>query len=250
MLNGGNLRHLLQKEFVKRCKRNPAYSMRAYASFLEIDQSLLSKIMRGERSISKENSRRLGFKLGLGPAEVNVLLKKSPTTERYLPLDDDSFNLIADWYHFAILELIKTRSCKSDIKLMAKKLGIHVEEARTAIERMQRMGLIRQDRNTFSLSSASNTWTNTHATSEARKRLQKSLLERSLAAIETVPFELRENGSLTVAINKSRLPEFKEKLKRIRQELGEFFQQDTQLDEVYQLTLAFFPLTKINGDKS
>jgi hypothetical protein len=52
-----------------------------------------------------------------------------------------------------------------------------------------------------------------------------------------------------VAINPKRLPEFKEKLKQVRMELAEFFQPDGEqnLDEVYQLTLSFFPLTNFKS---
>ena len=51
--------------------------------------------------------------------------------------------------------------------------------------------------------------------------------------------------ALTIAIDKERLPEFKEKLKAIRYELADFFQPEgnSNLNEVYQLTMALFPLT-------
>ncbi|MNL64923.1 hypothetical protein D3C87_1891940 [compost metagenome] len=94
------------------------------------------------------------------------------------------------------------------------------------------------------------TWTNTSATSDARKKYQRTLIEKSLEAIDDVPFDLRENGSLTVAVNKKRLPEFKERLKEIRKELSDFLQADGEqdLDEVYQLTIALFPLSKVKGE--
>jgi len=57
---------------------------------------------------------------------------------------------------------------------------------------------------------------------------------------------LREHGSLTVAINKKRMPEFKEKLRIFRMEIGDFLQEDGEFDEVYQFTCSLFPLTEIS----
>jgi uncharacterized protein (TIGR02147 family) len=243
-----DLRMLLQAEFISRCRRNSVYSMRAFAKFLGIDQSLLSKIMKGERKISKASALSLGAKIGLKPSEIDEALGATKAGVQFHRLADDQFSSIASWYHFALLELSKTKGFRSDAQKIANRLGIHIEEARSAIERLQRLGLIRLEKGTWSLNSANNTWTNNQVTTEARKLLQKSLLEKSIDAIETVPFEMRDNGSLTVAVNKKRLPEFKQKLKQIRQELGSFFQSDSELDEVYQLTVSFFPLSKIEGD--
>lgn len=222
--------------------------MRAFAKFLDLDQSLLSKIMRGERKISKQVAIKVGPKLGLKPTEIENSIGKSSAINCFSPLENDEFSSISDWYHFAIIELSKTKNFKPDAVRIAKRLGIHTVEVRAAIERLQRLGLVRFENGTWSLNSANNSWSNNQSTTEARRILQRSLLEKSLDAIETIPFELRDNGSLTVAINKNRLPEFKEKLKQIRQELGTFFQADSSFDEVYQLTLSFFPLTKNSGD--
>jgi plasmid maintenance system antidote protein VapI len=241
------LKLALQREFVNRCKKNPAYSMRAFAKFLDIDQSFLSKMMRGQRSISQSTSLSLYGKLGLKPSQF-IIDESSSKKDPFLPLIDDEFLTISDWYHFAILELAKTNNFNPKASAMARRLGIHVEEVRAAIERLRRLGLVRIEDGKFSLNSASNSWTNTQTTSDAKRLLQKQLLEKGIQAIETVPFADRENGSLTVAIDKKRLPEFKEKLAKIRKELSEYFQDSDDLNEVYQLTLSFYPLTKTPGD--
>ncbi len=38
----------LREQFVDRCKRNPSYSLRAFAKFLQKDPSSLSKILPGD----------------------------------------------------------------------------------------------------------------------------------------------------------------------------------------------------------
>lgn len=240
--NNNFILHVLRSEFVERCRTNPNYSLRAYARYLSVDQSLLSKILRGERVISKRNASAFCAKLGLNPSRLSWHNDK----EQFTPLADDQINFISEWYHFAILEIIKTNSFKSDEKWLAKRLGLNVEVVRTAVQRLQRLKLIEIDGGKWRVLSANNSWTNNEYTTEARRRLQRDFLKMSLDAVESIPFAERDNGSLTIAIDKKRLPEFKEKLKQIRHELNDYFQADGEFDEVYQLTMSFFPLSKTN----
>jgi hypothetical protein len=241
----------IQKEFIDRCRKNPAYSLRAFAKYLEIDQSFLSKLLRGQRSITKELSEAVGPKLGLKPAQVQALFATGTSSiPGFLSLTDDEFELLSEWHHFAILELIKTNDFDPNPHKIAQRIGVHVEEVRSALERLQRLNFIQISESGIKLLAPSNTWSNSKKTSIARKRFQKSLIEKSLSAIDHIPFELRDNGSLTVAVSKNRIPEFKQKLKEVRQDLANYLQPngENDLDEVYQLTISFFPLTQIKKE--
>ena len=242
------IRIAIQREFIDRSRKNPAYSLRAFAKYLEIDQSFLSKLLKGQRAITLDLARNIGPKLGLKPKQVDDLfLNGAAALPGFLSLSEDEFELLSGWHHFAIIELSKTNEFESDPNQIAKRLGIHVEEVREAIERLERLGFIKVEEDEFKVLSPNTSWTNTQKTSDARKRFQRTLIEKSLDAIDHVPFDLRENGSVTIAINKDRLPEFKEKLKEMRKELSNYFQTNGEknLDEVYQLTVSFFPITKI-----
>lgn len=242
------MRVALQREFIERSRRNPAYSLRAYAKFLEIDQSFLSKILKGDRRITKDFGEVIAVKLGI----KNQPVKKRHTQELskppgFLPLSDDEFEFISEWHHFAILEFLKTESRELNSSKISQRLGLHVEQVRDAIERLERLGFLKRTDGRLTLLAPKNTWTNSRKTTVARKKLQRTWIEKSLDAIDHIPFELRDNGSVTVAINKKRLPEFKEKLESIRNDLANYFQShgEKNLDEVYQLTVSFFPLTQI-----
>lgn len=244
-------RGALQREFIERSQKNPAYSLRAFARQLGIDQSFLSKVLKGNRQITPKLVATVGPKLGLKPTQVKSIFSGGTANmANFLSLADDEFDLLSIWYHFAIIELSKTDDFVNDAAWIASRLGIHVQEVRDAIERLERLGFVRQnDNNNLTVLTPNTTWTNTSSTSEARKKYQRNLIEKSLDAIDNVPFELRENGSLTIAINKNRMPEFKERLREMRKELSAFLQDGTEnLDEVYQLTIALFPLSKVKGE--
>jgi transcriptional regulator with XRE-family HTH domain len=247
------IRVAIHREFISRCRKNPSYSLRAFAKFLNIDQSFLSKLLKGQRAVTAELAETLAPKLGIRLQEVKLLVKNGANAmPGFLPLSDDEFEFISEWKHFAILELAKTDDFDSDPLFIAQRLGIHVEEVRDALSRLERMNFIRFVSGKIKILSPNHSWSNNKKTSVSRQKLQRDLLEKSLYALDHVPFELRDNGSLTVAINPDRLPEFKEKLKEIRKELADFFQKDGEdsMTEVYQLTMSLFPLTKIKKQEN
>jgi uncharacterized protein (TIGR02147 family) len=169
---------------------------------------------------------------------------KSFFSSKFKQVEEDQFLVISDWIHFAILELMKTRGFESDASIVARRLSVHVEEVRSALQRLQRLGFIQIKNRKWILSSANNTWTDNKSTSDARKNLQKKFLTKAIEGIENISFDDRDNGSLTVAINKKSIPAIKNELREIRLRFNSFIErQSGPKDEVYQLVTAFFPLT-------
>lgn len=70
-----NMILFLKNEYAARCARNPGYSMRAFALYLQVDHSLLAKIFRGERNISKNMSFKVGEKLGLTVENIAAMIE-------------------------------------------------------------------------------------------------------------------------------------------------------------------------------
>lgn len=233
----------VREEFLRRCKNNPSYSLRSYARQLGVDASLLSKVIRGQRQPSIELIKSVGPLIGIRPQQISQLLKGNEDIS-YSRVSDDVFSIINDWFHFAILELIKTKNFESDPAWIAKRLSIHKAEAQSAIERLERLGFIDVKDGKIFFKTQNNTWANIEVTSAARKNLQKQLVTKASEAIDDVPFELRESGSLTIATPKNLIPEIKKKIQAFRRELDEFIENQECPDEVYQLVVSFYPLTK------
>lgn len=248
MENTIDIREALQREFMNRCRKNRSYSLRAFAKHLEMDQSYLSKLLTGKREFSLKTSQDIWQKLGL----TKQFAKQSQPTMPYLNLMDDEFEVISSWHYFAILELMKTKSFKGDVKFIAARLNLHTHEVEVSLKVLERLQFIRRERNKWVLIARNNTWTNNRTTSFARKKLQREILELSLRALENVPLEKREHSSTTIAIDRKRLPEFKEKLKAFHKEISHYMQpanKDDNYNEVYQISISLFPLTQISGEK-
>ena len=245
-------RWCLQDAFLSKCRTNSRYSLRAYARFLQIDASTLSQMLRGNRKITGEKIKKLGFRIGLSPRQIQEYLDSSsgPKNRSSIELVDiknlalDTFELISDWYHYAIFELIQLEGFRNDSKWIAKKLGIHVVEADAAVERLIRLNLVESVRGTLRQKVGFITTVANPQSAEAFRKQQMQILNKALSALEEVQIERRDQSGLTIAISSQRLPEIKEKIRQFRRSLHLSLSRDKRKDEVYQLCISFYPVTQ------
>lgn len=243
-----DFRLYLQNELVRRCQINPQYSLRAFARSLNVSSSALSAMLNGKRPITERTKNRLCLALDLSPEEIQKFSQKEKkNVTSYTQLTLDTFALISDWYYFAILELVKIDSFKSDASWVAQRLGITKSEVNIAIERLIRLEMIEVDSegNWKDTSTGSTTSIEAGLTSVGARKLQQQVLEKAIKALQDVALAKRDNTSMTVAVNSKDIPAVKEKIKVFRRSLTEFLEREGNgiPDEVYHLGIAFYPIT-------
>lgn len=236
----------MQKQFTERCRRNPRYSLRAFAKALDMDASTLSQILSGKRKISKNIIKIICDKLSASPRErcfFGLSSQDGNVDTDYYQVHMDTFSVISDWYHYAILELTFTPGFKSDAKWIAKKLSITVEEAKAAVERLKRLGLLLEENG--SLIKASRFLTNSAEvnTSAAHQQLQRQIVEKALVAIDEVSAEEKDITSMTMAIDLSNLENARELIRRFRREMCSLL-EDGEQTQVYHLGIQLYPVSK------
>ncbi|MBT4760596.1 MAG: DUF4423 domain-containing protein [Bdellovibrionaceae bacterium] len=250
-----DFRLFLQEEFLRRLKMNPQYSVRAYAQFFKMNSGSLSQILRGKRALGKSSIEKMAQQLNLSPDIVQQIIeshenKTKPTepqhkAQKLEQLTMDTFTVISDWYHFAILELPKLKGFQGDSHWIAKKLSLNVTEVNAAIERLIRVNALEIDlggvwtvKNT-NLSTLSNDFSTV-----ALRKLQTQILGQATDALANIPMEQRSQSSLTVGINKEDLETVKSMIHRFRRELNAFVESNEEKDDIYQVSLSLFPITK------
>lgn len=247
-----DFRLFLQQELVRRCRENRNYSLRAFARHLNLEPSFLSKLLRGERNITVPMFQKLADRLLLEPQTHREFVKsiearaprRGPKPEADLfELSADQFQVIADWYHYAILELLLLESFQPDPRWVARALDISPAEVNAALERLERVGLLARDESGWKSVNENNTTTGSAFTTVAFRKLQRSVLEKAIAALETVPLEKRDQSSITMAIDSRKLPEAKKRIQKFRRELMQFLQSEGKADQVYHLSVSLYPVT-------
>jgi len=230
----------LREEFSRRLRTNSRYSIRAFARSLDLDSSTLSQIFAGKRSISEKKIFSIYEKLGV------PVKKDKNTVASFTTLDLDTFSVISDWYHFAILDLTFLKGFKSDIAWISRKLGISSFEALGAVERLKRLGMLVEKRG--KLLKAKDFYSNYSegTTSAALKEYQRQVIRKSLDAVDNCAPERKDITSMTIAADSRKIKEAKEKIKTFRRELCVFLESG-ETDSVFHLALQLYPVTEIEN---
>ena len=143
-----SLRGRLNEELKSRRVRNPRYSLRSYARFLELDPSYLSKLLKSKRVLHPAMAQHCALKLGWTDFESNSVTGQT-LRDSYRTLDVDAFHLISQWHHYAIFELLKVKRSWNEQKI-AEAFGIDRSVAIDAIGRLLRLGVIKKTSSGFS----------------------------------------------------------------------------------------------------
>ncbi len=247
-------RNFLRSELLRRCRSNPRYSLRAFAKALDYDTSSLSKIIQGKRPVGPKAMTRFGQRLGLSTETIHdyIFEEKASQLQNYVSkpsayhsLSSDQFEVISDWYHYAILELISVEGFQKRTAWIARALGITVKETDLAIHRLKRVGLLKTSNGKWEETCGDQLSTlGSASTSKALRSMQKQLLEKAIDAMENIPLEKRDQSSMTMAIDSNKIEEAKEKIKRFRREMKMLLTRGNRHDSVYSMTISLFPLTK------
>ena len=249
------LAQLLKRELLDRTKRNASYSLRAFAKALDVNHAHLSLIMRGERPVTKKLILKVSNSLGLKPFAVSEILHSNPTQipKNIVPVALEQFELIAEWYHDAILELVRLKNFKNDYSWISRELGISIIQCKDAVDRLVHLGFLKKTSSGELEPTSPDTTTNvtTSVSSAALRHLQMCILEKSKSALENQDRTIRDHTSLSVAINKRDFEKAKKLIADFRVKLMDELQpRYRDFDEVYQLAVSFFPLTSGKREKN
>lgn len=246
------LKNWLSSEYLRRRERNPGLSIRAFARFIEVSPSHLSRVLSGKRFLKPTTIQRISLRLGMSPEQsrsfVETFIEKSYERKQKAieVVDNDVFTCIADRIHFAILTLFETSNYRSNENWIAKRLGFSVVEVRCALNRLFKLGLIQREKNTFSLTSHCLRTTPAEVSRESIRKSHRQVLEHTLHSLDHTPVELRDITSICIAIDPNKLPAAREAIKKFRRSLATLLENGMR-EEVYYLNVQLVPVTKIKS---
>jgi uncharacterized protein (TIGR02147 family) len=261
-LDCATVAEFLLTEFACRKLRNGSYSLRAYARDLDLSASRLSELLNGKKNLSERLSHRIAARLKLKAMDrdhfIDLVLASSSRdanvrrlarsrllqareSEAMVPLSKDQFQLIADWEHAAIVELTQLEGFRSETRWIAKQLGITVVQVDEAITRLMRCGLLAVDSGGMLTARPEifNTFSETPST--AIRRFHRQVLSMAIESTLQDDLEEREHVSTMLAIPKSQLHVFREKMNRFVLDFWKGIEQEPK-DALYGLTIQLFPI--------
>lgn len=255
-------RDIILEVYEIRRSRNSSYSLRAFARDLGLNPTRVSDILNRRQGLSREVAETICEKMGLNEQVKQLFLnlvdanharsraareqaqkkleKKSKQTEMKVALE--SFKIVSDWQHFAILTLVKN---KPGIKAaeIARRLEIPQEQMSDYLERLERVQLVEKTGTGFS---AGNDLvaTPTDMTSLAIQKYHTQILSKAQQSLEQQAVDQRDFSAMNMMISADQLPEIKGKIKEFRRGLLDWVEEAPARDRLYNLSIQFFSLEK------
>ena len=113
--------------------KQPGYSLRQFGRFLGVSPATISQVLSGKRSIGRRVAQVIASNTGMSSLESRRFLTAAATeayfmqdqgaaaVERLL-LDHETFKVLSEWYHFAILSLGDTRNNVDSVPFISAQL--------------------------------------------------------------------------------------------------------------------------------
>lgn len=184
--------------------------------------------------------------LDKSPAEIALAFDdgSAAATTTHTSIDMDTFHIISDWYHHAILSLVETKDFQSSNSWIAERLGISVKVASEAIEKLLRLDMLIRDPKTGKLSATGQQFEAISVVaSPALRKANRQNLELASTALEQVPLSERDFTAITLCMNPDKMEDARKMIKNFRRNFNRVMEAG-QKKEVYKLCIQFFPLSK------
>lgn len=248
----------LSEQLEVRRKKNPAYSLRAFARSLNLPAASLSQIMLGKRPLTLKTAMRIADRFDLSPNERQAFLSSvvwqgasndSPQDAKsYTELEAETFAIISDWYHYAILSLGEIKPNFCDAKWIAKQLGITQVQARGALDRLFKLGFIKKVGPRGYTQCAPPLDIQCASKLMALRKYHRQNLSLAEKALDDEPIPLRDFNSMTMAIDPDKIPLAKEAIRKFRDTIATILETGDKR-RVYTLAIQLFPISKKHQEK-
>jgi uncharacterized protein (TIGR02147 family) len=243
-------RTLLRQELARRCEKNRGYSLRAFARALGVSHTYLSLVLAGKRKVTSRLAATLVEALSLGPDQARALTRKArakatPASVAFPAhqVSLDTFALISDWYHYAILSLLELPGSRFEPKWIAARLGISEVQAKLAMECLSRLGLVEERGGRVRQAGKPIKIENTVSTAASRK-FHKQILEKALESLENDPMDVRDFSAMTFAMDPAQVPQALKRIRAFRRSLMQELEAEGTPRRVYKLSVQLFPVSK------
>jgi DNA-binding transcriptional regulator YdaS (Cro superfamily) len=148
-----SFRERLRQEFESRRKKNPRYSLRAMAAFLDTDHSTLAQILRGARRVPATRVRGWARKLRISTEEAAAYIaaehapdaRSAQRQHQLRHWTAEAAALTSEPAHWQILRLCRAPGFQADCRWIASQIGVSVDAVNMALSRLLRLGLLRMD---------------------------------------------------------------------------------------------------------
>ena len=262
-----NYRVYLRDYYEFKKKTVPAFSLRFFAEKAGLSSHAHLKLtIDGKRNITKNTVVKLIHGLGLqnqraayfeslvffNQAQTDAdkqvyyaqILKASPRSKLH-KMDAAQFRIFREWHHSAILEMVALRDFRPIPDWISKRLGGLVTPAQVteSLKLLVELGLLVKTANGFRQRDPLIT-TDDEVQDMMVKMYHLQMLKLSATMLSDLPAKQRDVSALTFSIRREDFPNLKKHLQLMRKELLDFSAKAGEAEDVVQINIQLYPLTR------
>jgi uncharacterized protein (TIGR02147 family) len=269
----GDYRAFLNDHFLKSKVKKKTWSYGAWARQLGLkSSSTLIMILNGGRNPGPKLVQKLANQMKLKGAEVSYFedlvrlskvkndqslrvllmerLKERHPKKHFQFLDAATFKAISSWHFYALREMVELPSFREDPEWISKILRFHVSpgEVQNAIEILVDKKLLKRTSAGKLTTSSTALDSGTDIANEGLKRFHEQMLDNARTSIRKCEVSDRDITGLTVALPHKNIARAKSMIRKFEEDFMSLLGSEPG-EDIYQLEVAFFPLTKIGEHK-
>jgi uncharacterized protein (TIGR02147 family) len=261
-------RKFLEYHYQEKKKRNAKFSYRYFAMRAGISSpSFLKMVIDGKRNLTSGMIEKFYKALELGPKECkyfsNLIHFNQAKTARekqefYLALRTmgnqiqeeilrvHQYDYFDRWYTPILRELICLGDFQENYELLAKYVepAITAGEARTAVELMFKLGLIKRNEAGHYSQTKKAVLADDTVISMAIRTYQENALDHAKLAMHGLEKKARHISTMTLGVSLSSYAAMVEEIQAFKDRIKALVHKDEDSSRVYQFTLALFPVSK------
>lgn len=249
--------------------KNPSFSLRAFASKLELQASNLSAFLGGKRNLSKSSLETVARLIFSNPEERKYVLARineSAVSERRAekellsvlddtsPLTEDEFLEIKDWSFYAIRTFLSLKEGPRTLEELASVLGLPLTKLDQALKTLERLGLIsQQDDGSFFRThkhivtpDAEKLTPRSH---ELKKKIHRQHIERALDSLEHDDPSVRDITWVNIPADPMKLSQAREIIRKFQDDMILLLENDMATTP-YRLTVQLVPVVSSKPSKT
>lgn len=260
------MKHLqmLKREFSQRSLERRQYTLKDFAQDLGLSAPRLSNILNGKRGLSRSAAHQIAERLGFDESKaqyfcdlvdasfarssvkrVEALGRIAQAEQSYHELPANQYDILAEWFPLAIVELTKLDHFVSDHYWIAGRLGISPRQCRLAIQRLLEIKALRYDQKNCLVASTDFSIPGGSRSNPILQQFQLKIIEKSREHLLEDSAEERDFSTMYMAVDESKIEEFRKTLKAFRRQLDQKFSTKSfQKNSLTCLSIGFFRLDK------
>jgi uncharacterized protein (TIGR02147 family) len=262
-----NYREFLLAFYNHRKSVKPSFSYRVFSRLAKMPTSTyMHMIIKGKRDLTPSKAKAVATACRLTPDESKYFsaivnwnqctdedskralwehVLKSASKDPVFEFNQSHLRLLTKWSTVAIMELIRLQDFQFDSHWIQKRFchSISEKEINEAIKTLMDLNLVTMNGGRLEVTNKLMLFKK-GMPSATTKQVQHEIVKMGLDAIDNVDVNDREISTATLSIRKEKLPLFKEEMRKFQLHLVHQLANDNEPDEIYELAVLLFPLTK------